>query len=293
MFSIVITTKNRLDFLYRAVKSILKSSLLPTEIIIVNDGGDVPDFTNIDFGRTNLIIENNSLSLGANYSRNRGIELSSTENIFLLDDDDAVEEDSFQKRLGILLADDQVGLVFTGIKIVLSSDLDKIRRTVYPRDYSNFTEALFATGNVIGSTSRVLIRRNYFNVAGKFDETLPCMQDYDLWIRMSEVCKIKHDGAATVLYTVHNNKNQISSNFMKYLETGEVLLHKYNALINDNAKKHFMANLYFRVALSSASTSFRHRMRYASLSLSSEFSLKGLILLLTPYFILKRIYLFA
>ncbi|EKS7108273.1 glycosyltransferase family 2 protein [Enterobacter ludwigii] len=293
MFSIVITTKNRLAFLRRAVSSILNSSLLPNEIIIVNDGGEKPDFSDIDFGTVSLIIKNNDSSLGANYSRNKGIELSSAENVFLLDDDDAVEEDSFQKRMNVLLKDERIGLVFTGIKIVLSSDLNNVRRTVFPREYSDYTEALFSKGNVIGSTSRVLIRKKFFMAAGKFDETLPCMQDYDLWIRMSQHCKIKHDNSATVIYTVHNNKRQISSNFMKYLETGEVLLSKYSALINESQRKQFMANLYFRVALSSASTSYIHRMRYALLSLTSVFSLKGLILLLTPYTILKRTYLFA
>ena len=293
MFSIVITTKNRLAFLPRAVSSILNSSLLPNEIIIVNDGGEKPDFSDIDFGTVSLIIINNDSSLGANYSRNKGIELSSAENVFLLDDDDAVEENSFQKRMDVLLKDERIGLVFTGIKIVLSSDLNNVRRTVLPREYSDYTEALFSKGNVIGSTSRVLIRKKFFMAAGKFDETLPCMQDYDLWIRMSQHCKIKHDNSATVIYTVHNNKRQISSNFMKYLETGEVLLNKYSALINESQRKQFMANLYFRVALSSASTSYIHRMRYALLSLTSVFSLKGLILLLTPYTILKRTYLFA
>lgn len=293
MFSIVITTKNRLDFLRRAVDSIVKSSLLPYEIIIVNDGGEKPDLTGITFGKINVIIENNASSLGANYSRNRGIELSSTENIFLLDDDDAVEEDSFQKRLDILLADDAVGLVFTGIKIVLSSELGIVRRTVYPREYPDFTDALFTKGNVIGSTSRVLLRKEFFIAAGKFDEELSCMQDYDLWIRISQLCKIKHDNSATVIYTVHSDKNQISSNFIKYLETGQVLLRKYSTLIDSEAQKHFMANLYFRVALASASTSFVHRMRYAFLSVLSVFTLKGLVLLLTPYSILKRTYLFA
>lgn len=293
MFSIVITTKNRLDFLRRAVNSILKSSLLPKEIIIINDGGEKPDLSDMDFNTVNVIVENNESSLGANYSRNKGIELSSTENIFLLDDDDAVEVDSFQKRMNVLLKDERIGLVYTGIKIVLNSELNNVRRTVLPRDYSNYTEALFSRGNVIGSTSRVLIRKKFFLTAGKFDETLPCMQDYDLWIRMSQHCIIKHDNSATVIYTVHNNKKQISSNFMKYLETGKLLLNKYSAYINDNQRKHFMANLYFRVALSSASTSYTYRMRYAFLSLTSVFSLKGLILLLTPYSILKRTYLFA
>lgn len=293
MFSIVITTKNRLDFLRRAVNSILGSSLLPKEIVIVNDGGENPDLSDIDFGNVSLIVENNGSSMGANYSRNKGVELSSSENIFLLDDDDAVEKDSFQKRINVLLKDERIGLVFTGIKIVLSSELNNVRRTVLPRDYTDYTEALLSRGNVIGSTSRVLIRKSFFLAAGKFDEALPCMQDYDLWIRMSQHCKIKHDNSATVIYTVHNNKKQISSNFMKYLEAGEFLLNKYSALINDNQRNHFMANLYFRVALSAASTSYTQRMRYAFLSLTSVFSLKGLILLLTPYSILKRKYLFA
>lgn len=293
MFSVVITTKDRVHFLRRAIDSILKSSLLPSEIIIVNDGGAEPNLSDINFGDVNLVIHSNDKSCGANFSRNKGIALSTSDNIFLLDDDDAVEPLSFQKRVNVLLKDESIGLVFTGIKIVLSSDLNKVRRIVYPTHYSEFTSALFTKGNVIGSTSRVLIRKSAFNAAGKFDESLSCMQDYDLWIRMSQHCKIEHDCNATVIYTVHENKNQISSRFMDYLQTGEILLEKYKKGMNSNDRKLFMANLYFRVALSAASSSFIKKTKYSYSSLTLVFSVKTLVLLLTPYFILKRMYLFA
>lgn len=39
MFSIVITTKDRAYYLKRAVDSILKSTISPKDIVIINDGG--------------------------------------------------------------------------------------------------------------------------------------------------------------------------------------------------------------------------------------------------------------
>ncbi|EFC9369354.1 glycosyltransferase family 2 protein, partial [Escherichia coli] len=39
MFSIVITTKDRACYLKRAVDSILKSTISPKDIVIINDGG--------------------------------------------------------------------------------------------------------------------------------------------------------------------------------------------------------------------------------------------------------------
>ena len=40
MISIIITTKNRLDFLKRAVKSVVENNYQPDEIVVVNDGGE-------------------------------------------------------------------------------------------------------------------------------------------------------------------------------------------------------------------------------------------------------------
>ncbi|EOA3211223.1 glycosyltransferase family 2 protein, partial [Escherichia coli] len=59
MFSLVITTKDREFFLKRALKSVLKSNKLPSDIIIVNDAGSSVDLSDLDFGLISVTVINN------------------------------------------------------------------------------------------------------------------------------------------------------------------------------------------------------------------------------------------
>ncbi|WP_231364652.1 glycosyltransferase family 2 protein, partial [Escherichia coli] len=113
------TTKDRAYYLKRAVDSILKSTISPKDIVIINDGGkticenDFPPMKDIT-----LSIVNNRFSMGANYSRNQGIDKALTNYIFLLDDDDAFTPTTFQNRINIIKSSLDIGVVFTGINIV-------------------------------------------------------------------------------------------------------------------------------------------------------------------------------
>ncbi|MGG9032552.1 glycosyltransferase family 2 protein, partial [Escherichia coli] len=80
--------------------------------------------------------------------------------------------------------------------------------------------SLLNDGNIIGSISRVVLRKKCFYRAGNFDESLSCLQDYDLWIRRAKVCKIANDKEASVIDTVHESGKQTSSKFKNYENTG-------------------------------------------------------------------------
>lgn len=91
--SVLIPTKNRKDLLQRSLKSVLNQSIVPEEIIIVNDGS-------IDQTKTfleNFKLKNKNLNLkvihiknsgGVNFARNQGIKEAKSEWIAFLDDDD-------------------------------------------------------------------------------------------------------------------------------------------------------------------------------------------------------------
>lgn len=294
MFSVVITTKDRLTYLKRCVDSVLFSSIKPKEIIIVNDAStnlSKDAFNSFDI---DIKVINNSVSKGANYCRNIGIEYCKSEIVFLIDDDDAVTKFSFESRLSFFLEDDTVGLCFTGIQITQSENLCEPIRSVLPYKSSDYLYDLFDKGNIIGSTSRVAIRKSYFYLAGKFDEKLQCLQDYDLWIRMARVCKIANDGESNIFYTVHTSGNQISSKYKKYLEASNYLISKYQTELDRLAlKRSFESNLHLRVSLSAASTSAVYRIKHSAISFFKKPNIKALVLMLIPYFFLKRIHLFA
>ncbi|EIC9816908.1 TPA: glycosyltransferase [Vibrio alginolyticus] len=300
-FSVVITTKDRLDFLKRAVRSILLNSILPTDVVIVNDGGSpvyIEDLHEIEIPSGNQVdfkIINNSESMGGNKARNLGVSVASSDIIFLLDDDDSFVSNGFESRLKFF-NDPSVGIVFTGINLVKSSNLNAVVRKVFPLDSKDYYVDLLKKGNLIGSTSRVAIRKEYFYSAGQFDENLSSFQDFDLWIRMSRISKVKNDSAIGVNYTIHDTKacRQISSSYTKYINSGEYLVGKYYKSTEMlGASSQFESTILFRVSQSASSVSYRKKMLFGLQAFKKSPSLKKFIFSLLPHFLVVRIYPFV
>ncbi|MDO0901049.1 glycosyltransferase family A protein, partial [Enterobacter hormaechei] len=151
MFTVVITTKDRKSYLVRAVQSIINSSLLPYDIVIINDGGSAISEKDLPLTSIKYIIINNEVSKGANYSRNLGIKKAQTKLIFLLDDDDAFYPHTFKKRLDLIHKNPDVGIVFTGIDIVSSNSLMKVSRQVKCKLNFVTQSDLLKSGNLVGS----------------------------------------------------------------------------------------------------------------------------------------------
>src|SRR5690606_23331645 len=96
--SVIITTFNRPDALRRAVESVLNQSMLPLEVIIVNDGKKLSK--NEEYVLHPLVrIVQNVQSRGANFSRNRGSDLSKGNILMFLDDDDTWERDKILEQV--------------------------------------------------------------------------------------------------------------------------------------------------------------------------------------------------
>ncbi|GLR04706.1 glycosyl transferase [Vibrio hyugaensis] len=289
MYSVVVTTKDRPTYLLRCLESIAYSSILPYDVVVINDGGEKLDASIYSSLNINLTIVNHDDSKGANYCRNLGVSLSKEEIIFFLDDDDAVISDSFESRLMKFQESPNVGLVYTGIQIVKSNELGIVTRTVMPKTVECYEHDLLAVGNIVGSTSRVGVKKSFFYQVEGFDESLACMQDYDLWIRMASVCEFRHDNKCGVLYTIHENGQQVSSQYNKYLVAGNYLLAKHDKRFNKHkASRKFLSRLYYKVASSAAPSSLLTKLQFAAKSFFVNPNMKSLVLIFVPFFILRK-----
>lgn len=292
-FSVVITTKNRVDFLVRAVNSVLISGdgLMPLDIVIVNDGGaviskDVFHNKNPDI----IAIINNSVSLGGNKARNQGVLAASGDIIFFLDDDDAYTADTISKKLRLFESDSQLALVYTGVQFVMSDNLDLVVRKKQPiADKELSLKHLLSRGNLIGPTSCAAVRKSAFIAAGMFDEKLGAMQDYELWLRMIQHGKVMSDGGLNLIYTIHSSGAQISSKYDKYLDAAAYISDKFKSELDKfDVSRCFWAEVYFRVALSCSHASKLLKVRFAIKSFVCKPALKSMALLM-PTSLLKRI----
>ena len=291
MVSVIITTKDRIEFLVRAVKSVITNSTKPDEVVIVNDGGEVIDFSILGVEEDKEIdftIINHPKSLGGNVARNRGVQASKGDIIFFLDDDDAYTQESIETRL-TQFENKNIGLVYTGKKFVYSNELNLVIREKLPKIDGSCFESLLKYGNLIGSTSCVAIRRDVFIEAGMFDEDLKASQDYDLWIRVVNLTLVAHNNTSSLIYTIHKGSTQISGNYAKYLEASEYLANKYKASLTSlNLYDSFLAARYLRVSLAASRTKPLVRFKYALKSFVKRSSIKALFMLLpvsiTSYF---------
>ena len=105
MYSIVIATCNRIDFLVQTINCIFHQEYLPTSVIVIDSSDD--DFSNQKELKT-YIEEGKLVYQKVNYKssaiqRNEGASLVSTKYIVFLDDDVSFAEDFFKKIFNAVL----------------------------------------------------------------------------------------------------------------------------------------------------------------------------------------------
>jgi GT2 family glycosyltransferase len=193
-----------------------------------------------------------------------------------LDDDDAWEPTKVESQLA-LIAKENVSIVYSGKKVVIDDELDKVIRLITPLSDS-ITFSSLCSCNYIGSTSSVVIKRKDFENSGGFDISLKCFQDYDLWLRLLKYGIAISDGKTNVIYTVFKKKNmQISrSTDGRHIIAGEYLQLKYKSIMTDKEMKLFTANLYQLVSKASNHSKPITSLKFAILSLYIKPSLRGI-----------------
>ena len=187
--SVVIPTHNRPDGLAEAVKSIFKQTLLPKELIVVDDGSKPPVSEGVFAGcPTGLIAKlfRNESPKGANNARNRGINEATGEWIAFLDDDDAFFSQKIEVINEFILKNPKADLFYHPAEINLVRE--KITYTSGTSDASKYKDLVkqLLIRNIVGGTSMVVIRKSSLTDVGGFDETLPAMQDKELYIRLAK-----------------------------------------------------------------------------------------------------------
>ncbi len=224
--SVIIPTYNRILSLKRAMRSVLAQTYTNFEIIVIDDGSS-------DGTREYLLSLNNPrikpiflmANKGANAARNTGIKEAGGKYIAFLDDDDEWLPDKLEKQVNILEHNSDVGIVYSAAYISLKKE--NIEYNTIPKAKGRIFDDLLVS-NVVGSTSTVILRSELLSVYGAFDERIPSMQDYELWIRLSKHTKVDFVGKPLVLYSCITKENSISKNVQSNIQAFNLIsmLHK-------------------------------------------------------------------
>jgi glycosyltransferase involved in cell wall biosynthesis len=197
LVSVIVPTYNRAELLQRSLRSVGQQDYPSLEVVVVDDVSTDDTLATVEqlstlLGERGIPVRLVQLTVnsGPSVARNRGVEAAEGTLLSFLDSDDLMEA-SFVSTVAALLAkypqcalgfceawkidpdDRKIGRLESGLALdpgegVLDAPLDQLAQ-----------HELFQTASV-------LMRRNAFEGAGGFDETLRYSEDTDLWWRLAK-----------------------------------------------------------------------------------------------------------
>lgn len=190
--SVIVTAFNHEGYIADAIQSVLDQTYHDYEVIVVDDGSSdaTAERVAVFSDRVLLVRQDNQ---GVAGSRNTGIERARGELLAFLDGDDVWEPDKLAHQVaaaerhpgsGLIAVD---GVQFSGPTILygslffpqIAAMLDG-RESMTLRCYERLLR-----GNLISSTSQVLIPRTVLTEVGLSDRRLRISSDWDLYIRIA------------------------------------------------------------------------------------------------------------
>lgn len=180
-FSVIIPSYNRKEQLKNAVKSVFEQDEKDFELIVIDDGSDdgTSDLADEYGGRLKYIYQQNS---GVSAARNRGIAVSDSPYITLLDSDDTWHHNKLSQHRKYIMNNPQILIhqtediwIRNGIRVNPGTKHLKPRGRIF----------IPSLELCMISPSSVCISGKIFEKYGLFDEELPACEDYDLWLRVT------------------------------------------------------------------------------------------------------------
>ena len=184
--SVVIPTFNRISLVARAIDSVLKQSLNPYEIIVVDDGSDdgTSEMIKNKYKSIKLIQQQNN---GVSAARNNGIKHAKGDWIGLLDSDDEWTEKKLENQADRLIKTPEYDFCHTN-EIWIRNGVRVNQRKKHQKYGGYIFDKCLDICRI--SPSSTLFKKNILEHVGWFDTKLPVCEDYDLWLRITADYKI-------------------------------------------------------------------------------------------------------
>ena len=241
--TVVIPTFNRKHTIERAIQSVLSQTSQAYEIIIVDDASTdgTVELIKAQYPFVTLLI--NSVNSGVSYSRNRGIQNSTTDWIALLDSDDEWCPEKLKSQQSCL-AESRDSLFCHTDEIWIRNGVRVNAHNKHKKYGGNIFERCLAMCLI--SPSSVVMHRSLFNDYGNFDENLPACEDYDLWLRITahipisfveDKLVVKHGGHDDQLSQKHWGMDRFRVTSLRNLLIKGDLTHEQKKLTRDKLHK--------------------------------------------------------
>jgi len=178
--SVIVPVYNAEEYIHDCLESLEKQTIIPLEIIAVDNGSTDNTCSIIrEYDQIRLIIEERS---GVSWARNKGAKLANGKILAFLDADCTAHEDWLENAYNIFSENNQIDGI-QGSSIGINRN---IWATFFQKSYDKFLEEIVSSdGNIIKiDTKNFFIIKTAFKKINGFDVSLGNSEDVDLGIRL-------------------------------------------------------------------------------------------------------------
>jgi glycosyltransferase involved in cell wall biosynthesis len=199
--TVLMAVYNGEDFLREAVESILQQTYSDFEFLVIDDGSTDNTSTIIkSYDDQRIRLVKNIENIGLTKSLNNGLQLSRGAYIARMDADEISLPNRFAEQVEFLDSNKGIGCCGTLARIFGNHDSE----WRYPLDHDRIKVDLLFHSCLVHAS--VMLRQDVLKKHDiLYDEECICAQDYELWVRLSNVTRLANLDSFLLLHRIHNS----------------------------------------------------------------------------------------
>jgi glycosyltransferase involved in cell wall biosynthesis len=235
--SVVIPFKNAEKYLAESIESVINQKCnFSFEVIVVDDNSTDKSLTIAESFAGSVVLTHKSNGVGISDALNLGVQQSKSDLIARHDADDIMQQGRLQSQFDFMLANPDH--VLLGGQISYIGEIGEFETPNYYPSTSDELESWLAKGCYLAHPT-VVFRKDKFEEVGGYKRANDGAEDYDLWLRLSEVGKIANLEIVLTQYRKHNqqvtNKNWVRTH-LRTLKVRLFWVFKIRKICSPNSK---------------------------------------------------------
>lgn len=187
-FSVLITvySKEKPEFLENSIKSVINQTVVPNQIIIVEDGKLTSELEKVIENHKKSFFNNFTIvkldkNMGRGIASNAGIEKATNEWIAKMDSDDISKPDRFEIQLNAIQKHPEAVAIGGQVEEFIENQSHVISKREVPLDSESIFK--FAKYRSPVNNPTVMFKKSVVKELGEYSN-LRFLEDYDLWVKM-------------------------------------------------------------------------------------------------------------
>ena len=205
LVTVLLPVYNAEEYIFDSIQSILQQTYTNFELLVFNDCSTDDSLSIIQsFNDSRITIINADVNSGYITHLNNGIKLAKGKYIARMDADDISRPQRFEKQIRFMETNPTIGVCGTWVTSFGKSQTPLLWEQ--PISHDQIIHRHFFFDSALAHPSVMIKTEVLTKNSISYDTKLIPSEDFDLWVRLTQICKLHNLPEALLDYRVHENQ---------------------------------------------------------------------------------------